>query len=251
MNTETETEKVVFKYDGQMVTGTPTDRDWLIDQQRACRRIKRNLRRNRDRALARHLDDPRCPVIQKRLIQHVTSAAMTAGSHHRTPELIHVLELCDSEVFWPLFLDMWPVMENAGAYNAWLCDMLRARHEIDHFSNYAEPEDRAFYDSLPNEFEVFRGSGDFNVKAFSWTLDRKTAEFFACYHRFAGYKTRLVSTARIRKRDVFFVFDGTEKEIGLDPKKLRGLKSEEVTPDWDRCAPSAHIAQLAMNETVS
>ena len=79
------------------------------------------------------------------------------------------------------------------------------------------------YQSLGDPVTVYRGvsSADKgNVKALSWTLDRKTAEWFA--HRFG--KDGTVYTAQIKKDDIHAYFSGRkESEVIVNPDRLEKI----------------------------
>ena len=79
------------------------------------------------------------------------------------------------------------------------------------------------YQSLGDPVTVYRGvsSADKgNVKALSWTLDRKTAEWFA--HRFG--KDGTVYTAQIKKDDICAYFSGRkESEVIVNPDRLEKI----------------------------
>lgn len=78
--------------------------------------------------------------------------------------------------------------------------------------------------SLPDKVTVYRGVTSYNasnVKALSWTLDRKTAEWFA--QRFGEYGT--VYQAVVDKQHIFALFTGrNESEVIVNPKYLEGLE---------------------------
>ena len=78
---------------------------------------------------------------------------------------------------------------------------------------------------LEETVTVYRGATPYNarnVKALSWTLDKKKAEWFA--HRFGEKGT--VYTAQIKKGDILAVFTGrNESEVVLNPSKLEQLKA--------------------------
>lgn len=79
------------------------------------------------------------------------------------------------------------------------------------------------YQSLGDPVTVYRGvaSADKgNVKALSWTLDRKTAEWFA--HRFG--KDGTVYTAQIKRDDICAYFSGRkESEVIVNPDRLEQI----------------------------
>ena len=76
----------------------------------------------------------------------------------------------------------------------------------------------------PEVVEVYRGITDYNkkyVKALSWTLSKKTAEWFA--DRFSS--KGIIYKALIPKEHILAYFNGrNEKEIVLDPKYLQDIE---------------------------
>lgn len=87
-----------------------------------------------------------------------------------------------------------------------------------------DEEERDILRNLENPVTVYRGVTSFNaknVKALSWTLDEKVAQWFA--HRYGEQGT--VYQAQIRKEDIYAIFTGrNESEVIVDPKQLVNLK---------------------------
>ena len=86
-------------------------------------------------------------------------------------------------------------------------------------------EERKRLSEFGETVTVYRGVTPYNarnVKALSWTVDKKKAEWFA--HRFGENGT--VYKARIQKADVLAFFMGrNESEIVLNPKKLEQISA--------------------------
>ena len=84
-------------------------------------------------------------------------------------------------------------------------------------------DEYAVWAALPDPVTVYRGVTSYNAKhirRMSWTLDRKTAEWFA--HRFRENGT--VYQARIPKDSVYAFFNGrNEAEIIVDPEFLTDI----------------------------
>lgn len=87
-----------------------------------------------------------------------------------------------------------------------------------------DEEERDILHNLETPVTVYRGVTSYNaknVKALSWTLDEKVAQWFA--HRYGEQGT--VYQAQIRKEDIYAIFNGrNESEVIVDPKKLVNLK---------------------------
>ena len=143
-------------------------------------------------------------------------------------EALHALHYEVEPVnFWTMFHQHWNSVENPSDFT----DMLHSMFEYDDYGfnfdmlqdesrlNTLEPEDKAFYDILPDEFAVFRGCHSFNEQGFSWTTDREVAERFAL--RMAIDKEYILLQGMVRKTDVICAYDNrSEKEILVLPKKV-------------------------------
>ena len=95
-----------------------------------------------------------------------------------------------------------------------------------------DEEEQQALQALENPVTVYRGvtpHNQNNVKALSWTLDRRTAEWFA--HRFGENGT--VYQAQIRKEHILALFTGrNESEVVVDPQHLEQImKSPEPQLD--------------------
>ena len=147
------------------------------------------------------------------------------------PYRIEALHALYTEVepvnFWTMFHQHWNSVENPSDFMPHINDMF----EYDDYGfnydmlqdesrlNTLEPEDKAFYLSLPDEFAVFRGCHSFNEQGFSWTTDKEVAERFAL--RMAIDKEYILLQGMVRKTDVICAYDNRhEKEIVVLPKKV-------------------------------
>ncbi len=85
-----------------------------------------------------------------------------------------------------------------------------------------DAEELAYYDSLPDEFTVYRGIGSkSNKKGISYTLSLEKAEWFA--KRFQQ-KNGYVLTGTAKKQDVLAYFNSREeREVLIEPKNISGL----------------------------
>ena len=86
-----------------------------------------------------------------------------------------------------------------------------------------DEEEQQQYQELEDPVTIYRGVTSYNAKnirALSWTLDRKTAEWFA--HRFGEEGT--VYEAQIQKSHILAFFGGrNESEVIVDPKHLEQI----------------------------
>ena len=109
-----------------------------------------------------------------------------------------------------------------------------------------DEEERAAHQALEDTVTVYRGVTHYNAKnirALSWTLDRKTADWFA--HRFGEEGT--VYEAQIRKEHILALFTGrSESEVIVDPQHLEQIV-ESPAPTI-RYADELIIPRRNMNE---
>ena len=95
-----------------------------------------------------------------------------------------------------------------------------------------DEEERTAHQALEDTVTVYRGVTPYNAKnirALSWTLDWKTADWFA--HRFGEDGT--VYEAQIRKEHILALFTGrNESEVIVDPRHLEQI-TESPEPGFD------------------
>lgn len=84
-----------------------------------------------------------------------------------------------------------------------------------------DAEELAYYDSLPDEFTVYRGIGSkTNQKGISYTLNLEQAEWFANRFQQDGY----VLTGTVKKKDVLAYLNGREEQtVLIEPKNIADL----------------------------
>lgn len=85
------------------------------------------------------------------------------------------------------------------------------------------PEEQDTFSKLPSTLEIFRGlqNSKAKVKAFSWTLSKTKAKWFA--NRWG--KDGEIYQANIDKKDIFlYTNQRGEQEIVINPKKLKKVK---------------------------
>jgi len=151
--------------------------------------------------------------------------------HVDKPHRIEALHAIHKQVaplnFWTVFHRWWNTIENPSDYIDHINDMF----EYDEWGyNYdmlqdqsrlhtLQEVDRDFFDSLPDEFAVFRGCHGFNEQGCSWSTDRKVAEKFAL--RMAIDKQYILLQGMVRKTDIICAYNNRqEKEIVVLPKKV-------------------------------
>lgn len=97
-------------------------------------------------------------------------------------------------------------------------------------------DDRAFFDSLPDRFTIYRGCAGVSIEhaaaGVCWTTQRAVAEWFAV--RSAGFADAepILITARITKADVRLV-KASEFEVVTKPRRYRALQCRRRRrSDW-------------------
>jgi hypothetical protein len=158
------------------------------------------------------------------LIRAINNCTSYCNSHERTERLIEAAFAEPPEVWWPAFLDTWPMCD-AGSreWKLFLLHKFRTCRDVGkHAFDFMPDDEREFYNSLPDLIEVWRGADMSTVRNFSWTLDPVKAEFFAVQRRGPRFPDPVIGHAFIKKSDVLVTIAGRgEKEIILDPRRLR------------------------------
>ena len=132
------------------------------------------------------------------------------------------------EDFSKILGDAWVRSENPnGDANVTKKELLSMFKKADKKSLMTE-EDYKRWERLDDTLTVYRGVTSYNaknIKALSWTLDEKTAEWFA--HRFGEDGT--VYEAQIKKEDIYAYFgERCESEVIVDPKGLMDITETET-----------------------
>jgi len=92
------------------------------------------------------------------------------------------------------------------------------------------PQERRFLAKQGERLTIYRGCRSGRKIGWSWTLDRRKAEWFA--RRFEEYVegSPIVLIGEVDKNDVIAYFaDRKEKEIVVDPKKVKVVGRETIT----------------------
>ena len=168
------------------------------------------------------------PTAQNRaaLIDAIGNRTPLCNSHERAGVMVSMLYLEPPEIFWPVFMDTWPICDDSWYYSGIVLGMMRDHKPA---LEYMPPEIRAAYDALPDLVEVWRGTDRKRVRNFSWTMKSEKAEFFAVHRRGAPFPNPVVAHAFIPKEHVFYADNGrNEAEVVLDPRRLRKLTVESA-----------------------
>jgi hypothetical protein len=166
----------------------------------------------------------------------ISECLVWVGSHHRTEPMLLTMagahrtaerQLC-------IFLDTWSMCDATRPYWSQIAGELRsARAQVD-ITEFLEPEAHAWFSAAPAEITVYRGCQAGRERGLSWTIDQSIAIEFAHGKRLPN-RTPMLVTAVIPKEHVFaVVFDRSEQELVIDPRRLRQVRKEaiEQSPTW-------------------
>jgi hypothetical protein len=169
-------------------------------------------------------------LVKKSRVEQIGSYLLLFDSQDRIEALWHAVFDEPVEIFWPVFIEWWNACDDTWRWRSILLDTLKYRTTQGAATNFLSAENKAFSDSLPGRFPVFRGSSRARVRGLAWTTDHTVTEGFAHGHRMIPVPDPVVSSAQIDKTAVFFVsVDRGESEVVLNPRRLRRLRVEPYT----------------------
>lgn len=169
------------------------------------------------------------------------------GSFDRLDVMQLVLNQEPPEVFWPVFLQMWSVCDHPWIYQRWLKDVLAAAHKAEPSYGYADPDDKAFYDALPDRVPVYRGTSRQRLRGISWTTDIAVAAGFACGKRGPAVNPA-VARAEVDKAEVLAVMtDRKESEVIINPHRLRITLLKPTVVEIELAALATAGSETAIN----
>lgn len=99
--------------------------------------------------------------------------------HERPWRLNAFIKHCETvtdEVFWKVFSYIWFDTENFFQNSDEWMMLLNSKRQNRHL--IMTEDERAYYDNLPEAFTVYRGTSE-SPHGMSWTVSKKTAEWFA------------------------------------------------------------------------
>jgi hypothetical protein len=134
----------------------------------------------------------------------------------------------DRDIFWPLFLQWWSDCESNLA-RGWLPGTLNCARIWSSPYEFLEPDDKKFFDELPERIIVFRGKppGRHIGIGMSWTTDREVAEWFSL--RFNGTSGVLLA-GHVRKASIITaIASRNESEILVFPRYVHGRIETKVS----------------------
>lgn len=120
------------------------------------------------------------------------------------------------KIYWELLGDIWTDSENIWQFQKYWKHLLGNNEDLDRFrpnkEYFMSEADRQVFKNLPEELTIYRGyHPGKNRNGFSYSLDKKKAEWFATRFNKRGGK---VLTLKVKKSDVFAYTNArNEKEI--------------------------------------
>jgi hypothetical protein len=174
---------------------------------------------------------PRRGLDRAVMLDAIESSCFAESSEARLGRLLSLVPPeISSELFWLALMAIWHRCDDTWAYRSRLLSEMRSAGVPAY--EYFSPEQRTFFDSLPDTVQVYRGCYHTRVRGVSWTLDREIAKKFTCW-RLGPLPDAAIASAIIPKPHIFFVTDDRkEKEVVLEPRRLRKL----VVEPFDRRA---------------
>ncbi len=151
----------------------------------------------------------------------IDSILLLMAKSYRLPFLKHIQKTLSPDEMGRMLADIWVGSENPNNCEIPLSTLIKWFKKASRES-LMDAEELAYYDSLPDEFMVYRGIGSkSNKKGISYSLSLEKAEWFAKrFQQKKGYV--LAGTAK--KKDVLAYFNSRkEQEVLVEPKNISGL----------------------------
>lgn len=155
------------------------------------------------------------------------SATWLTARPYRIELLIEHGDRMDEPTYWGLLGDVIVDSENLWQYRKVIRALVTPAHkDVRGRLLMMDPEERAWFESLPDTVTAYRGCLPHNRRGWCWTLDETQALWFARrFHRQQG----LVLTASIDKADIIAVFQRRERdEVFIDPACPRVIKTTKA-----------------------
>jgi hypothetical protein len=205
---------------------TAADAAMLARLQRQ-REAEKQRRMDKARAVMQRYDCTLDGRHQKKVLQAIYHYSNWASSEDRLSCVLSLIEFAAPGIFWPALMETW-----SGFDATWdaRSRLLRALHAMEPAVPFFSQAQGAFFNALPAQVTVFRGCSRPRLRGVAWTTDRSVAEGFARGHRNIRVPESVLASAIIPKEHIFFVTDDrSEKEVVLNPRRLRSLVSEPYT----------------------
>jgi hypothetical protein len=137
---------------------------------------------------------------------------------YRLEAFLDIMDEISDQAYWETLAWMWRDSENIREFpTIWTSLLMSDRAHREHLMTDAERETLS---AMPETFTVWQGHTEGRDDGWSWTFDKKVAEWFA--RRFARLEDDqpLVTEALVQRDDVVALFlERGESEVIVDPDK--------------------------------
>lgn len=155
-----------------------------------------------------------------------------AGSHERMAVIMANYQFMADNEWYLHLLENWTACDDVGLFCDDLRELLTTAPKSILLQSMSSTEIE-LWESLPEQFEVWRGCGEWNEMGLSWTLDVERARNFMknCRYYCPNNDTVQLLSAMVNKHDVILRLDRGESEvIVLQPLEIEYLEYHE--PDY-------------------
>ena len=153
----------------------------------------------------------------------IEQCSTAESSERRLLAILPLIEDAPPKIFWAILLKTWPSCDDTWMLKTRLLRAMKKAGPV--MLELLSEHERRFFEGLPAQVPVFRGCSRPRVRGISWTMERTIAEGFARGHRGIQVPDPVVASALIPKDGIFFATDDrSEKEIVLNPRRLRRLR---------------------------
>lgn len=138
----------------------------------------------------------------------------TTKSSNRLEALFKRVQMMDFEQGYQLFKLVWPTCDVTGSYTNIAAEYLNDCLSEVQLAEYLSQEERQWFEALPDNIRVYRGSDTQSLYGLSWTTSKETALQFARGHRGIFNETPALLSGFIRKHHVLMA-DNSRSEFEL------------------------------------
>ena len=148
-----------------------------------------------------------------RIIRAADKCIYSCNSEQRLQWMIRAVADQPPEIFWPVWLDNWSMVDYSGGLH-WYLPGIFERHGS--ALPFLSEEAKARFDNLPDVVTVYRGCHELLKRGVSWTTNRQVAAYFASGGRYGRPSHPVIVTGRIEKHSLDFYFcDDTRSEAEI------------------------------------
>jgi len=141
-------------------------------------------------------------------------------SQNRLDVMLNMLPYEPDQIFWSVFAEGWSACDDTWDMKGRLLGELRRRNKN------GSPWRKDWFDSLPDEFKIYRGGNLERSRGLSWTINPDVAASFAQGHRGTRVPDPVIASATIKKKSRAILFatnDRDEQELLVDCGRLKNV----------------------------